>query len=379
MYEPLDAFYADPSWSHITDWRAELAPYYDQAKRMLGVVTNPTMTPSDVVMRQVADEMGVGETFRLTPVGVYFGTPGQRTADPFFGGAGPERTGCIECGECMTGCRHHAKNTLPKNYLHLAESAGAVVHPLLTVTEVRPLVGGGYRVTAYPTGTRARQRARRCQRLTAEQVVFSASALGTQRLLHAMRDNAVLPRLSRRLGELTRTNSESILGAIADDDSTDFSRGVAITSSFHPDEVTHVEPVRYGKGSNAMSLLQSVLTDDDGERPRWRVWLHEMWRERRSLPRLYDLRHWSERTVIALVMQTVDNSITTYTKRSRWTRSPAAHLAAGPRCSEPDLDPGGERRGAADGADRRRHTWRLDRRAVQPSAHRALHRRLHDR
>ena len=323
LYEPLDAFYRDPSWSHITDWREELAPYYDQAKRMLGVVTNPTMTPSDEVMKQVADEMGVGETFRRTPVGVLFGdpgaTPGQSVDDPYFGGAGPQRRTCIECGECMTGCRHHAKNTLTKNYLYLAEQAGTQVHALTTVTEVRPLPGGGYRVATRPTTAKTRRTRSTGRAFTAEQVIFSASALGTQKLLHRMRDEAVLPALSRRLGHLTRTNSESILGAIAPDTRTDFSRGVAITSSFHPNDHTHIEPVRYGRGSNAMSLLQTVLTDDDGEQPRWRTWLKELWRERRTVRALYDFRHWSERTVIALVMQTVDNSITTYTKHSRLT------------------------------------------------------------
>ena len=152
LYEPLDAFYRDPSWSHITDWKAELAPYYDQAKRMLGVVENPLHTPSDDVMQKVADEMGVGDTFHPTPVGVFFGgvgdAPGETVADPYFGGAGPDRTPCIDCGECMTGCRHNAKNTLVKNYLYLAEQQGARVHPLTTVTRVRPLEDGGYRVDA---------------------------------------------------------------------------------------------------------------------------------------------------------------------------------------------------------------------------------------
>ena len=322
LYEPLEAFYRDPAWSHITDWREELAPYYDQAKRMLGVTTNPTMTPSDDVMKQVADEMGVGETFRRTPVGVLFGDPGHEPGtpvpDPYFGGVGPKRRTCIECGECMTGCRHHAKNTLTKNYLYLAEQAGAIVHPLTTVVEVRPMPGGGYAVRTRPTASKSR-RARRCGRtFTAEQVVFAASALGTQKLLHRMRDQAVLPGLSDRLGFLTRTNSESILGALAPDATPDFSRGVAITSSFHPDEHTHVEPVRYGKGSNAMSLLQTVLTDDDCDRARWRVWMQEMWRQKGSVRSRYDFKHWSERTVIALVMQTIDNSITTYTARSRF-------------------------------------------------------------
>lgn len=318
LYEPLDAFYTDPSWSSITDWRAELAPYFDQAKRMLGVATNPTMSPSDRVMREVADEMGVGETFRLTPVGVYFGKPGAVAADPYFGGAGPERRGCIECGECMTGCRHNAKNTLPKNYLFLAEQAGAVVHPLTTVTRLAPRAGGGYEVTTVPTDAKI-ARARCSRVLTAHDVVLSASALGTQRLLHRMRDEGALPALSPRLGHLTRTNSESILGAVSRDTSVDYSRGVAITSSFHPDPQTHVEPVRYGRGSNAMSFLQTVLTDGDGTTRRWRVWLRELWRQRRDVPGLYNLRHWSERTVIALVMQSLDNSITTYTRRSRLT------------------------------------------------------------
>jgi cholesterol oxidase len=320
LYEPLDAFYSDPSWSHITDWRDELAPYLDQAKRMLGVTVNPTTTPSDVVMRQVAEEMDVGDTFRRTPVGVLFGEPGSAVADPYFGGAGPQRRACIECGECMTGCRHHAKNTLTKNYLYLAEGAGAVVHPLTTVTEVRPLPGGGYSVATRPTAARSRTARGAGRTFTADQVICAASALGTQKLLHRMRDEAVLPALSPRLGSLTRTNSESILGAVAGaEHAVDYSRGVAITSSIHPDAHTHIEPVRYGRGSNAMSLLQTVLTDGGGPRPRWRVWLSEMWRQRRSLLDLYDFRHWSERTVIALVMQSVDNSITTYTTRSRLT------------------------------------------------------------
>ena len=155
---------------------------------------------------------------------------------------------------------------------------------------------------------------------TAEQVVFAASALGTQRLLHAMKDEGHLPGLSERLGHLSRTNSESIVGAIAPDTSVDYTQGVAITSSFHPDEKTHIEPCRYGKGSNFMSLMQTVLTDGDGPDPRWRTWMREIWKQRGNVRDLYDLKHWSERTVIALVMQSVDNSITTYTKPVPGTR-----------------------------------------------------------
>ncbi|WP_372728002.1 GMC oxidoreductase [Nocardioides sp.] len=322
LYEPLAPFYQDTQWSHITDWRSELAPYYDQAKRMLGVVENPLRTAADDVMEQVAQDMGVGDTFHPTPVGVFFGGPGDREGqaapDPYFGGAGPERNACIGCGSCMTGCRHNAKNTLVKNYLYLAEQNGATVLPLTTVTRVTPMAGGGYEVDVKFTKAKTnRPSARRV--LRAEQVVFAASSLGTQRLLHRMRDEGHLPRLSQRLGFLSRTNSESILGAIAPDTKVDYSKGIAITSSFHPDSDTHIEPVRYGKGSNLMSLMQTVLTDGDGPQPRWQVWLREMWKQRRTVTDLYDMRHWSERTVIALVMQSLDNSLTTFTKKVPFT------------------------------------------------------------
>ena len=314
LYEPLEPFYRDPAWAHITDWKAELAPYYDQAKRMLGVVEYPEMTPSDQVMKQVAEEMGRGHTFRPTPVGVFFGGPGQapgeQVDDPYFGGAGPRRNACLNCGECMTGCRHNAKNTLVKNYLYLAEQNGAVVHPLTTVTRVRPLDGGGFRVDARWTKAKLSRRTA-VKSFTAGQVIFAAAALGTQKLLHKLKATGDLPAISDRLGVLTRTNSESLLGAISPKGwGEDFSQGVAITSSWHPDDVTHIEPVRYGKGSNAMSLLQTVLTDGD-KAPRWQAWLKEMWKERRNVLDLYDVKHWSERVVIALVMQTVDNSIIT--------------------------------------------------------------------
>jgi cholesterol oxidase len=319
LYEPLEAFYRDPQWSHICDWKAELAPYYDQAKRMLGVVENPLRTPSDEVMEKVAGEMGVAESFHPTPVGVFFGAgdqaPGETVADPYFGGSGPDRKACIACGECMTGCRHHAKNTLLKNYLYLAEQAGALVHPLTTVTRVRPREGGGYTVDARWTKAKLSRRSA-TKTFTAEHVVFSAAALGTQKLLHRLKAEGDLPALSDRLGYLTRTNSEAILGAIAPDLAIDYSQGIAITSSFHPDEHTHIEPVRYGKGSNFMSLLQTVLTDGDGPLPRWRTWLREMWAQRRNVGALYDFKHWSERTVIALVMQSLDNSITTFPKKT---------------------------------------------------------------
>lgn len=312
LYVPGESFFADPQWSGITDWADELAPYYDQAARMLGVVENPTMTPSDVAMKAVAEDMGVGHTFRLTPVGVYFGEgPGVTRPDPFFGGAGPERTGCTQCGECMTGCRHGAKNTLPKNYLALAEHAGARIFPMTTVTEIRERPGGGYVVTTVRTGSR------RVRTLSAEQVVVAAGTYNTQRLLHRMKDSGRLRRLSPALGRLTRTNSESLLGAVTRTVTADFSQGVAITSSFYPEPQTHVEPVRYGKGSNAMGLLQSLLTAPIPGRPRWQAFARDVARQPVQALRMLDVRRWSERGIISLGMQTDDNSMTLSGRRSR--------------------------------------------------------------
>lgn len=226
LYVPPKAFFQDRQWGHITDWADELAPFYDQAARMLGVVQNPSVTPADEVMKAVADELGVGHTFRLTPVGVFFGDgPGAESPDPFFGGAGPSRHGCIECGNCMVGCRHDAKNTLVKNYLHLAENAGAQVVPDTEVVAVRPLPGGGYAVDVQRPGALLRRQRRT---ITAEQVVLSASAYGTQRLLFRMREAGHLPAVSARLGELSRSNSEAITGAITRRRGThDFTHGVA--------------------------------------------------------------------------------------------------------------------------------------------------------
>jgi cholesterol oxidase len=324
LYEPLPPFYADPQWRHITDWQAELAPFYDQAKRMLGVVTNPTMTPADELVKAVAEDMGVGQTFRLTPVGVFFGgpgtPPGTEADDPYFGGAGPPRNTCLQCGACMTGCRHNAKNTLTKNYLYLAEQAGAVVLPERTVTAVRPRRAGGYTVDTVRTGAWRAGRTRRS--VTAGQVVFAAGAYGTQRLLHRLKATGVLPGVSDRLGVLTRTNSESLVGAMSWRGDHDFSRGVAITSSFHPDASTHIEPVRYGKGSNAMGLLSTLMTDGDGRGPRVLRWAATMLRNPAAVARMYTsgLAHWSERTVIGLVMQARDNSLTVYPKRGLFGR-----------------------------------------------------------
>lgn len=325
LYVPPEPFFADPQWRDITDWRAELTPHYEQAQRMLGVVKNPTFTDADRIVKEVADDMGVGDTFVPTPVGVFFGpdgekTPGKTVPDPYFGGAGPARTGCIECGECMTGCRHGAKNTLVKNYLGLAESAGAQVHPMTTVTGFEQRPDGLWEVTTVRTGSWLRRRRRT---FTATHLILAAGTYNTQRLLFKMRDTGKLAKLSDKLGVLTRTNSESIVGAatLNVNPELDLTHGVAITSSIHPTGDTHVEPVRYGKGSNAMGLLQTLMTDGAGPQgtdvPRWRQLIDQAREDPRHILRLLNPKQWSERTVIALVMQHLDNSITTFTRRGR--------------------------------------------------------------
>lgn len=325
LYHPMDPFFEDPQWRHITDWKSELAPFYDQARRMLGVRANPTVTPSDVHLRAVAEDMGVGHTFRLTPVGVCFGdggdgdgptaAPGEPLGDPYFGGAGPDRRACTECGECMTGCRHGAKNTLTENYLYFAERGGADVHPLTSVERVRELPGGGFALDTLRTG--APRRRANARTFTARRVVVAAGTYNTQTLLHRMRDTGLLPRLSARLGTLTRTNSEALVGAMSRQvpPPEDLTRGVAITSSIHPDENTHIEPVRYGKGSNAMGLLTAMQVPGGGRVPRWLRFLGLAARHPTVFLRSFSNRRWSERVIIGLVMQSLDNSLTTSVRR----------------------------------------------------------------
>lgn len=322
LYVPPDKFFEDQQWGHITNWKEELAPYYEQAKRMLGVRMNPTMTPADEAMKAVADDMGVGETFTLAPVGVLFGDePGAEIPDPFFGGVGPSRNACIECGECMTGCRHNAKNTLPKNYLGLAENAGATVHPLTTVTSLQQSPGGSWTVKTEKSGSWVNGGAKE---FTADHVVVAAGTYNTQRLLHRMRDTGKLPQLSSTLGQLSRTNSESLLGAIGTKEQlaagTDYSEGVAITSSFYPEPDTHIEPVRYGKGSNAMGLLTTILTDEYSGTPRWQTWAKEIAQDPLAAAKNLNVHKWSQRGIIALVMQTLDNSVTVTGKRGLFGR-----------------------------------------------------------
>ncbi|MEV8016606.1 GMC family oxidoreductase [Streptomyces sp. NPDC086554] len=330
LYVPPEPFFNDPQWKDITDWQDELSPYYEQAKRMLGVRLNPTTTPSDIHLKAAAQAMGVGDSFHMAPVGVFFGDeqdasgsstakPGQEVPDPYFGGAGPSRKACTECGECMTGCRHGAKNTLNENYLYLAEKAGAVIHPMTSVVTVTEDSRGGFAVATLPTDAKRKGKGRT---FTARKVVVAAGTYGTQTLLHRMRDNGLLPHISPRLGALTRTNSEALVGAQTTDRryrkahggaKPDFTKGVAITSSIHPNDSTHIEPVRYGKKSNAMGGM-TILQVPYSAKARVAGWLGNVAKHPWLTVRSLSNRRWSERTIIGLVMQSLDNSLITYRK-----------------------------------------------------------------
>ena len=311
LYVPPRAFFQDRQWERLADWEQELAPHYEEAQRMLGVTQNPYEDPADQLLRELGEELGVGDTYKRTPVGIYFGEAGKTVPDPYFGGEGPDRTGCTLCGRCMVGCVHGAKNTLVKNYLYFAERRGAHVMPERTVIDVRPIGGDdgaeGYEVESVRSGAWLR-RERRVQR--ARGVVFAAGALGTNKLLQRCRLGGSLPRVSSRLGELVRTNSESILTVtVPEDYPDDLIKRVAITSSIYPDPHTHIETVTYGNDGDSMRMLYTLLVGDGTRVTRPLKLLAEMVRHPRRLMQVMFAKHWSRRTIILLVMQTLDNAI----------------------------------------------------------------------
>lgn len=311
LYQPSDEYFEDPQWNEITNWKKELEPWYQLARRMLGVIKNPYFSNSDRAMQKVANEMGVGDTFTLAPLGIYFGDqPGVENPDPYFGGAGPKRKSCINCGECMTGCRHNAKNTLVKNYLYFAEKLGVEVKPLITVTSLEN-ADGIWKIKAKSSGAWFSK----LKTISASEVIVAAGAFNTQKLLHRMKAEGKLD-ISETLGKLSRTNSESLVGAIMPTSNIDFSEGASITSSFYPNSNTHVEPVRYGKGSNSMGLLQTIMTSSDSPSIRAKQWIVEAIKHPTLIFRILNVRKWSERSVIALVMQNLNSSVTVFQKRN---------------------------------------------------------------
>jgi cholesterol oxidase len=316
LYRARPAFFEDPQWAGLGNWERELAPHYDTAERMLGVVEYEGMGPADVLLKEYAEELGVGETFTNTKVGVFFDKPGVEVEDPFFEGEGPRRTGCMRCGSCMVGCRHGAKNTLMKNYLWFAEKLGVRIVPERQVTEIRPLGAAdgseGYSVSSERSGSWIRKRR---QTLRARGVVVAAGALGTNNLLANCKHSGALPRLSERIGAVIRTNSESIQSVTARDDERDFSRSVAITSSIYPDPDTHIEVVTYGEAGDVMSNTFTAMAGPGTRLTRPLKWIAEMLRHPLQALRMVFPFRWSRRTVILLVMQTVDAAMHLKPKR----------------------------------------------------------------
>ena len=329
---PTDETFATPAWNTPLPWGPLLQPHYESAKRMLGVARNPKLWTADRLLQTFAEERGMGHTFRATDVGAYFGEAGVSVPDPFFGGEGPERAGCRHCGGCMVGCRYNAKNTLPKNYLYFAEKQGARVVAEAEVTDITPLVpsghspqmpriwgeteGGGYEIT-YQSSTRFFKGTP--QRVQARRVILSGGVMGTIKLLLTLRDEKKsLPRLSPRLGDMVRTNSEALLGSVARKSDINYSEGVSISSIYNHDDITRVEPVRYPDGSSLMRFLAAPLIDTDVSVP-VRILKFLGWALAHPLDFLKALvlPGWAHNVTILLVMQHADNRM-----RFRMGRSP---------------------------------------------------------
>lgn len=316
LYRAKPAFFQNPQWGSLGDWNKDLQPHYDTAERMLGVKEVPWDSDSQQLLRQVGKHFGKEDSFRRTPCAVFFGEEGVTVPDPYFGGAGPDRTGCTRCGGCMSGCRVGAKNTLVKNYLWFAERAGATILPETEVTSLQPLNDddgvSGYAVhTVRSTALIGAEK----RTLRARAVVVSAGALGTNRLLAKCKLKGSLPKLSQQLGQLVRTNSESILAVTLPDDRLHPTRDVAISASVHVTHDTHIETVTYGANSDGLRYLFTLLTNDGNRITRplqllGQILRHPIWFLKTLSP-----RNWGRRTVMLLVMQSLDNAISFVAKR----------------------------------------------------------------
>ena len=325
LYRPKakSTFYRDPQWADLDpDWEATLRPHYDEAEHMLGVADVTTEDPADGLLRSFGEHLGVGDSYAKTRVGVHFGAgPGVVSPDPYFGGAGPDRTGCEACARCMVGCPHGAKNTLVKNYLYLAEQRGVRVHAETEVIDIRPLAAAdgadGYVVTMERTG-RWMRRQRRTLRV--RNVIVAAGALGTNKLLAQCKLSGSLPMISDRLGEMVRTNSEAILAVTLPRELAGMNRRVAISGSIYPDANTHIETVTYGEAGNSMGLLYTLLVGDGTRVTRPLKLLAAIARHPARFARICSKRDYSRRTIFLLVMQSLDNAMALRARPTRGGR-----------------------------------------------------------
>ncbi len=317
MYVPPDEFFQNQFVKQI-DNKDKLLPFYELAKKMLGVTQNPVDTEADKRMRETAEDMGCENTFIYTPVAVYFGKEKEPAKDPYFMGEGPDRIGCDLCGGCMVGCKGDAKNSLDKNYLYFAEKFGAEVIPERKVINVTPISEDGSEGYEVKTVRTSRYIKPKPITYRTKSIVFSAGVLGNLSLLLKMKEKKVLPQLSENLGMMVRTNSEALIAVKAKKNDIDYSHGVAITSSVYPDNVTHIEPVRFSNGSDFIGLLVTVLTDGGGRIPRQLRFLFNIFLHPIQFIRWLNPIGFARKSIYLLVMQTLDNSISISRKRHLW-------------------------------------------------------------
>lgn len=316
---PSPETFETPPWNTPLPWGQVLKPHYETARRMLGAARNPRLWKADEILRDMADEAGMGDTFRATDVGAFFGDPGVTVPDPYFAGEGPERAGCRQCGACLVGCRHNGKNTLPKNYLYLAEKRGARILADTEVTDLRPLPGhAGYNLTCRRT---TRLLPGRSIHYRGRHVVLAGGVIGTIKLLLNLRDGKrSLPNLSPRLGDMVRTNSEALLGSVARRSDVNYSEGVSISSIYNHNGITRVEPVRYPDGSSLMRFLAAPLIDTDVNIPK-RLLRFLGWALTHPIDyaKALLLPGWAHNVTILLVMQHADNRMRFRLGRSLFT------------------------------------------------------------
>jgi cholesterol oxidase len=215
--------------------RDVLAPYYDVAQQVLGARQIPPAAGTEdrryikrtEQFRNFAREAGLPA--KLADICVFFGNDysygGGNQATPMgeqeTNRYGARQTSCTYCGECNIGCNVQGKNSLDRNYLHVAQTCyRAQIRTLAMVEKIIPLDSAlrddptadgrhGYRVLfrALDSSTEFS--------VTARRVVLSAGTLGTTELLLRCRDvHRSLPRVSSKLGHRFSGNGDFLSFAL---------------------------------------------------------------------------------------------------------------------------------------------------------------------